>query len=244
MEIDKTIEFLKKNSRRSALFSLFGIVLVIAALVFSIYFANQKRREIVRLDEDIKRLGKDKEILTDEIAGKKAELDRVDKALAERNKIIDLTEAECPECVEKAVLEVKNDEKKPDVPDVPVNKSTDYPANSIADTPKNSNSNSNSNTSVDTQGGVRLATARTEERKGFQSMLAGDYDAAIEAFEAADEAYPTYNNAYELARILRRNKTQMKDEARKKEVFKTIAEQYSYRAPKDLLEKVRADANK
>ena len=89
----------------------------------------------------------------------------------------------------------------------------------------------------------RLLTAKEKEREGFQNLLDGDYDNAIAAFQAAENAYNSYHNVYEIARLLRQNKSQMNDPAKKKEIFQKIVKDYSYGAPPDLLQQVKAIAN-
>lgn len=89
-----------------------------------------------------------------------------------------------------------------------------------------------------------LATAKLNEREGFQYLVNGNYDAAINSFEKAEDSYHSYNNVYDIAQLLKENKSRLDDPAAKKEVFKTIATKHSWRAPPDLLQEVRQIANK
>lgn len=89
----------------------------------------------------------------------------------------------------------------------------------------------------------RLQRARNKEREGFQSLIDGDYDNAIASFQAAENAYNSYHNVYEIARPLRQKKFQMNDPVKKKEVFQKITRDYSYGVPSDLWQQVEAIAN-
>lgn len=84
--------------------------------------------------------------------------------------------------------------------------------------------------------GEQLAAFRW--REGFQSLIDGDYGRAVGAFEAADKAVPQYLSAYDIARLLRQSN--LDDPDRRREVFRTIATKYSYKAPADLLPRIRA----
>jgi hypothetical protein len=85
--------------------------------------------------------------------------------------------------------------------------------------------------------------AEAKETEGFKNLINGNYDGALVAFQASEDTYNAYNNVYEIARLLRRNKSQMGDPLKKKEVFQTIVKKYSYGAPPDLLKQVAAIAN-
>ena len=83
-----------------------------------------------------------------------------------------------------------------------------------------------------------LQTAITSEREGFQHLINGSYGEAAAAFQAAEDAYPTFHNAHELAKILKDNQSKMSNPATKKEVFQTIVNKFSYGAPPDLWKRV------
>lgn len=85
--------------------------------------------------------------------------------------------------------------------------------------------------------------ARDKEREGFQDLINGDYDGAQAAFEASENAYNSYHNVYELARLVRDNKSQLSNPAKKKEVFQKIVKDLSYGAPPDLLAQIKTLAN-
>lgn len=92
--------------------------------------------------------------------------------------------------------------------------------------------------------GNDLPTAKAKEREGFQNLIDGNYDQAIAAFQAAETAYNSYNSVYEIARLLRQNRSQMADPATKKQVLQRIATDYPHGAPDDLLQRVKSIANR
>ena len=81
--------------------------------------------------------------------------------------------------------------------------------------------------------------ASIEERKGFESLVAGKYDEARQHFENAESSYPGYHNVYEIARLLRRKKAELENPEARKKVLITILTSYSYKAPADLLEQLK-----
>ncbi len=83
----------------------------------------------------------------------------------------------------------------------------------------------------------RLAAER--ERQGFELILAGRYDEAIQAFTEAEDAYPTYHQVYEIGRLLSRNRTALADPAQRRAVLKRIVDEYGWNAPEDLLAELR-----
>ncbi len=87
-----------------------------------------------------------------------------------------------------------------------------------------------------------LATAKLKEREGFQYLIDGNYDAAIDSFQKSEESFHTYNNVYDIAELLKDNRSKLNDPAGKKEVFKTIATKHSWRAPQDLIARVKSEA--
>jgi hypothetical protein len=89
----------------------------------------------------------------------------------------------------------------------------------------------------------KLQIAKDKESEGFKNLINGNYDGAISSFQASEDTYNTYHNVYDIARLLRKNKSQMDDPVKKKEVFQTIVKKYPYGAPPDLLRQVEAIAN-
>lgn len=89
----------------------------------------------------------------------------------------------------------------------------------------------------------KLATAKEKEREGFQNLIEGDYDEAIQSFQESDDSFNTYNNVYDIAKLLRENKEHLSEPTVKKEVFKTIVNKHAYGAPPDLFKEVKVIAN-
>jgi len=82
----------------------------------------------------------------------------------------------------------------------------------------------------------KSSVAETKEREGFQNLLAGNYNGAISAFQAAEKAYPSYHSVYEIARILQSRRIDLDDPLRRREILKEIAT--SYMVPSDLRQKM------
>jgi hypothetical protein len=90
----------------------------------------------------------------------------------------------------------------------------------------------------------KLATAKEKEREGFQNLIDGDYDQAIKSFQESEDSFNSYHNAYDIAKLLRDNKSRLDDPAVKKEVFKTIVNKHAYGAPPDLFKEVKVIASR
>jgi len=88
----------------------------------------------------------------------------------------------------------------------------------------------------------KLQIASQKEREGFENLIAGKYDDAIKSFQASEDAYNSYHQVYELARLLRSRRQDMNDENKRKETFQIIVDKYSYGAPSDLLNQLRTIA--
>jgi hypothetical protein len=93
-------------------------------------------------------------------------------------------------------------------------------------------------TSVQQQLG-NASLAREKEREGFTNLLKEDYDNAIRAFAAAEDAYNGYHYAYEITRLLKRNRSTLADPIKRKEILRTIVSKYSAGAPTDLMDDLR-----
>jgi hypothetical protein len=85
----------------------------------------------------------------------------------------------------------------------------------------------------------RAQAASDKERQGFQFLVKGDYAASIEGFEAAEKAYPGFHNANEIAGLLKSRQTQLADPKSRKDVFRSILDNYSWKAPADVVEQLR-----
>jgi tetratricopeptide (TPR) repeat protein len=88
----------------------------------------------------------------------------------------------------------------------------------------------------------RYEKAVAEERKAFQSLIDRRYDEAIAAFEAAETAYPEFHQTYEIARLLRSRRAHLDDPTVRRDVYQQIVRDLSWKAPPDLLERMRQAA--
>ncbi len=76
-------------------------------------------------------------------------------------------------------------------------------------------------------------------KAGFEAMVSGDIDGAIKGFESAEAVYPTFQSAYDIARLLKRNKDQWSDVNVRKSVYNQIATEYSWKAPQEYISKLK-----
>jgi hypothetical protein len=81
--------------------------------------------------------------------------------------------------------------------------------------------------------------AKSKEQEGYKELIAGNFEAAKLAFEAAENSVNGYRNVYELANLLRKKSDDLKDQNKRKEVFKTIVDQYWGYATSDQLKELR-----
>lgn len=88
------------------------------------------------------------------------------------------------------------------------------------------------------------SVASQEERAGFESLVAGRYDGALQHFQNAEKAYNGYHYVYEIAQLLRSKKTDFANPETRKQLLAKILTNYSYQAPPDLLEQLKTLARK
>lgn len=88
------------------------------------------------------------------------------------------------------------------------------------------------------EGGSSYPLAVEKEREGFEALLADDIERAIDAFEAAESAYPEFHQVYEIGRSLRRHRA---DPDARRKVMREIVDSYSWKAPSDLLEEIKSE---
>ncbi|OPY77669.1 MAG: hypothetical protein A4E65_02651 [Syntrophorhabdus sp. PtaU1.Bin153] len=84
----------------------------------------------------------------------------------------------------------------------------------------------------------RLRSALAHESAGFEALIAGDYQKALSEFETTESVYPTFHQAYEIARLLRQNLRAMSEAKSRKDVFRKIVTEYNYGAPPKYLQKL------
>lgn len=85
----------------------------------------------------------------------------------------------------------------------------------------------------------KKSAAEAAERSGFENLISGNYSAALEAFTLAEKIYPDYHNVFEISNALRKALADGKIDANEKQnLLKSIRNNWSWGAPKDLLEKL------
>lgn len=73
--------------------------------------------------------------------------------------------------------------------------------------------------------------AQDSEREGFERLIALDFAGAQAAFEAAERAYPSYHQVYEIAGLLRRNRSRLDDPGTRRLLLLEIGSGFSTYAP-------------
>lgn len=213
---------IEKSSKRAAWLTLIGVLFVAASLLFSFY-------QLHKLDKDIAEKQKQSAGLDQKLDDKQRELDYREEQVRERQKLAEKYEqtlAQLIESVPKDTLD-QSIKENPQIKQVVEEVKNAPPTQPISNT----------------QPTKDKATALAKEREGFQALISGDYGSAIAAFQAAENSYNSFHNVYELTRLLRKNRAQMSDPMKRKEVFQTIVKQYSFGAPTDLWPQVVSIAN-
>lgn len=85
--------------------------------------------------------------------------------------------------------------------------------------------------------------AAEKEREGFLYLRDGKFDDALTSFEAAEKAFPTYHNVYEIASLLRKEKTNFSSPEIRKSILIRIINEYSWGMPDDIKEQLRKTAS-
>lgn len=87
----------------------------------------------------------------------------------------------------------------------------------------------------------KYENALRSERQGFQYLINADYEKAIKSFEEAEKIYPTFHQVYEIATLLKTNLNSLDDQNTRKRVIKIIVDDMSWKAPEELLTKLREE---
>lgn len=87
-----------------------------------------------------------------------------------------------------------------------------------------------------------IGTARELEIKGFDLLIAGDFEGALAAFSGSENANNSYHHAYEISRLLRQNRAQFSDQAVRKNILQTITSRYSLYATGEQVKSLKAIA--
>lgn len=84
--------------------------------------------------------------------------------------------------------------------------------------------------------------ALNSERLGFEYLIEGEYEKAIEAFNEAERTYNGFHEVYHIATLLKKNLPI--DSDKRKNILEIIVNKRSWKAPKDLLDKIRQEASR
>lgn len=84
--------------------------------------------------------------------------------------------------------------------------------------------------------GLQLAIQK--ERDGFELLISGKYSESIKAFNEANDAFPKYHCVSEISNLLKTSGDLNNKEVRKS-VIKRIVDEFSWKAPSDLLDQLR-----
>ena len=88
--------------------------------------------------------------------------------------------------------------------------------------------------------------AAQKEREGFEKLNNGKVDEAIQAFEGAEAAYPSFHQAYEISRLLKEKRTALKDPVTgpetQQQVKRQIADKLSWGAPRSAIQQMQQAA--
>ena len=87
----------------------------------------------------------------------------------------------------------------------------------------------------------RLELALQHEEEGFRKILEGDYRGAVNALNRVEHAYPSFHQVYEIKRLLEREKAglEARESEKWKEVHRKIVDNYSWKAPPELLAELK-----
>ncbi len=78
------------------------------------------------------------------------------------------------------------------------------------------------------------------EKDGFNALINNQFTIALDKFMKAEKASPSFHMAYEISRLLKSEKANLENPAIQRKIKKQIIDKYSWRAPVDLLKKLRA----
>ncbi len=88
------------------------------------------------------------------------------------------------------------------------------------------------------------ALALALEEEAFQKIIDNDFTGAIVLFDKIDKIYPTYHMAYEIKNFLKKNKDSFGTTAGQETIKKKIVQEYSWKAPKKKLERIRGQVER
>jgi tetratricopeptide (TPR) repeat protein len=82
-------------------------------------------------------------------------------------------------------------------------------------------------------------TASKFEAQGFTYLLAGEFDNAITAFNKAEISFPSYHQVYEISRLLRKEKANLDNPEKRRQIYLKIVNEMSYGAPPEMLDQLK-----
>ncbi|MDM8541838.1 hypothetical protein QUF90_12190 [Desulfococcaceae bacterium HSG9] len=77
------------------------------------------------------------------------------------------------------------------------------------------------------------------EAQGFTYLLSGEFDKAITAFNKAEISFPSYHQVYEISRLLRKEKADLDNPEKRRQIYLQIVNEMSYGAPSEMLEQLK-----
>jgi hypothetical protein len=81
------------------------------------------------------------------------------------------------------------------------------------------------------------------EKEGFEALANNQFDLALAKFTQAEKILPSFHMAYEISELLKKERTNLNDPEKQKDLKRVIIDKYSWRAPakpiKQLKEQVK-----
>lgn len=87
---------------------------------------------------------------------------------------------------------------------------------------------------------TKYQQAAAAERAGFEALLDGDFNTAIQKFQDSENSVNGYHQVYEIHKLLTKNRKDLDDPRKRREILQIIVRDYYRGAPKDLLERLRS----
>lgn len=81
------------------------------------------------------------------------------------------------------------------------------------------------------------------EMIGFKALTDDNFNLALKSFTDAEAASPSFHMAYEISRLLKSQQRNFGNKEIEKDIKKQIIKNYSWRAPKDLLDELKKQAS-
>ncbi len=96
--------------------------------------------------------------------------------------------------------------------------------------------------------GSKYDVAKKQEVLGFEALIKDDFSAALDHFEKATKAWPSYHNVSEIARLLRSKGRELSiaqsKEKAGQEVYQEIWDKYSWGMPEEIKAEMRKKLGK